>query len=107
MNIRLLNPTAYFQVQFRLNNRVRMYERRVYSLFDLIGDVGGFSEALYVVSMFVVSIFATKMFKAAQIRDLFHVRIDTKGTELRQLFARLPSNSRRASKEAVFLNNSR
>jgi len=60
-------------------------------MFDMIGDVGGFTEALYVISWFVVTFFASKMFTAAQIRDLFHVRMDTNQTDLRRLYKKLPS----------------
>ncbi len=68
-----------------------MYERRTYSLLDMIGDVGGFTEALYVLSMLMVTMFAQKMFNASQIRDLFHVRIDTGQTDMNHLLKKLPS----------------
>ena len=57
-NIRSINPSAYYQAQFRLNNRVRLFERRIYALFDLMGDVGGFLEALYVLTYILVAFFA-------------------------------------------------
>ena len=57
-NINTINPSAYYQAQFRLNNRVRLYERRIYALFDLMGDVGGFLEALYVLTYILVAFFA-------------------------------------------------
>ena len=94
MSIRGLNPTAYFQAQFRLVNQVKMFERRTYSLLDMIGDVGGFTEALYVFSMLSVSIAASKMFNAAQIRDLFHVRMDTGRADMKRLLTKLPSSER-------------
>lgn len=65
LNIGNVNPTAYYQAQFRLNNRVRQYNRRIYSMFQMMGDVGGFIEAIYVLSFIIVSFFASKMFKAA------------------------------------------
>ena len=57
----------------------------------MIGDVGGFTEALYVLSMLMVTAFAQKMFNASQIRDLFHVRIDTGQTDMNHLLKKLPS----------------
>ena len=71
-----------------------MYERRVYSFLDLLGDVGGFLEALYVISGFFVASIASRMFMAAKIRDLYHVRVDTNGTDLRRLLFKLPSRSK-------------
>mmetsp|Transcript_11685 Transcript_11685/g.14782 ORF Transcript_11685/g.14782 Transcript_11685/m.14782 type:complete len:117 (+) Transcript_11685:207-557(+) len=75
-----------------------MYERRIYSLFDLMGDVGGFVEALYVLSFVSVSMFAQKMFKAAQIRDIFHVRTETNKTDLLRLHSKLPASKSRSLK---------
>lgn len=65
MNIRSINPTALYQAQFRLNNRVSMFERRIYSMFDMMGDVGGFIEAIYVTNFVIVSFYASRLFKAA------------------------------------------
>ena len=48
VNMLNLNPTAYFQAQFRLINRVKEYQRRIYSTFDFFGDLGGFIEAIFV-----------------------------------------------------------
>jgi len=41
--LRALNPTAYFQANFRLADSVNLYNRVVYRVLDLIGDVGGVS----------------------------------------------------------------
>jgi len=76
-NIRSINPSAYFQCQFRLTNRVIEYERVIYSFFDLAGDVGGFIEFSHVFIFILVGGFANRMFYAEIIKDLFKVRLDT------------------------------
>ena len=68
-------------------------------LFDLLGDVGGFLEAIYFFSCFIVSAVASKMFLASQIRDLYHVRIDTNRTDLNKLLLKLPSRSKSFKEE--------
>ena len=95
LNLRSINPSARYQVQFRLNNRVHEFDRRIYSLFDMIGDVGGFLEAIYVINFVLISLYATKVFKAEQIKDIFHIRTDTKKTETSVLHKKLtPRGSR-------------
>ena len=74
--LRSLNPTAYFQAQFRLTNRVIEYERVIYSFFDMAGDVGGFGEFLHITFFILVGGFANRMFIASLIQDLFRVRLD-------------------------------
>ena len=64
MGIRLVNPTAYFVAQFKLTNRVIEYERVIYSVFDLMGDVGGFGEFLYVTMYLIIAGYASRMFIA-------------------------------------------
>jgi len=41
--MRSLNPNAYFMARFQLSDKNIVYERVVYSVLDLIGDVGGIS----------------------------------------------------------------
>ena len=65
------------------------YERRVYHFFDLLGDVGGFFEALYVLSQLAVSGIASKLMFASMIRDIFQVRIDTNKTDIKRLMTKL------------------
>ena len=89
MNIQSWNPGTIFLAQFRLVNRVHEYERRVYHFFDLLGDVGGFFEALYVLSHLVVGGIASRLLFASMIRDIFHVRIDTNKTDIKRLKTKL------------------
>ena len=77
MGIKLVNPTAYFVCQFKLSNRVIEYERVIYSFFDLMGDVGGFGEFVYVMLFLLMYGYANRMFIADVIRDMFFVRLET------------------------------
>ena len=101
MNIASLNPHLFYLAQFRLVNRVNEYERRVYHFFDLLGDVGGFFEALYILSHLCVGGIASRLLFASIIRDIFHVRIDTNKTDMQQLMTKL--NKRNPSVKEVEL----
>ena len=70
-------------------NRIKEFERRVYHFFDLLGDVGGFFEALYILSYLFVTGFASRLLFASIIRDIFHVRIDTNKTDMKRLLTKL------------------
>ena len=65
----------------------------MYSYFDLIGDVGGFFEALHVLSHLLVAGIASRMFLASLIRELYHVRLDTNHTDMQQLLSKLKKKS--------------
>ena len=84
-SIRTTNPTAYFQIDFRLSNRVNHYERVIYSVFDMLGDIGGFGEAIYFGCLILVSFYANRMYFASVIRDIFKVRLDTHGAQISEL----------------------
>lgn len=83
--LRSLNPTAYFQANFRLVDKVNFYSRVVYRMIDLVADVGGASHIVFVIGEFIVSILATRLFYASLIRDTFRVRLDTGGADISQL----------------------
>ena len=85
LTLRTLNPTAYFQADFRLNNRVNEYERVVYSFFDMAGDIGGFGEAVYILCLAIVGGYANRMFFASVIQDTFKVRLETHGRQIKDL----------------------
>ena len=57
----------------------------IYSFFDMLGDVGGFGEAVYILSLILVSGYASRMFFANLIQDIFKVRLDTNGQQIKEL----------------------
>ena len=52
------------------------YERRVYSVFDLLGDVGGIEGSLSIVFGFIVSSYVSSAFQNSVINQQFDY-IDT------------------------------
>ena len=51
----------------------------------MLGDVGGFGEAIYFCCLMLVSGYAHRMYFAEVIRDRFRVRLDTHGAEIKEL----------------------
>ena len=51
------NPLCKFALSYEMNLDLRKYERDIYDYFDWLGDIGGISEALYIIgSIFVACI---------------------------------------------------
>ena len=48
-----------------LSNKKYLYERSVYTLFTLIGDVGGFNGAIVIFPTFFMAIYSERMFKGS------------------------------------------
>ena len=96
-SLRSFNTDAYFQADFRLANRLNVYERTVYNVLDMFGDVGGVLEIIMTSSGFLVSLLAGKMFLASLIRELFRVRTDSRGADMHKLFTQAKTKNRNMS----------
>ena len=55
-------PKAIIEVA--LSDQKFEYERKVYTLMTLIGDIGGFQGAIIILPAFLLSFYAPKMFEA-------------------------------------------
>lgn len=55
-------------VYMRFDNRYDSYSRKVYSILELMGDLGGLKEALLGVGIFFVGFISTRLFYS----DLMH-----------------------------------
>jgi hypothetical protein len=62
-----------FEIRFRLDSINHNYERRVFSLSDMMGLIGGVFEVLLVTGSFLVGFISRKMFSAAILNKLYCV----------------------------------
>lgn len=51
----------------------------------MAGDVGGFSNAVYIFCVLIVGGYAHRMLFANVIQDIFKVRLSTNGAEIKEL----------------------
>jgi len=71
---------------FYLNDLKKIHSREVYSVFTMLGDLGGFMDALSVLSIFLASLVSVELFYASTIKNLFQVIYkNTEKVLLRQL----------------------
>lgn len=53
-----------------LSDTLYQSERQVYTLFTLIGDVGGFNAAVIILPAYLLSIYSDKMYKASIQKEI-------------------------------------
>lgn len=49
------------------------YQRAPYSIFDLLGDIGGITNSLFLLGLFIMLLFQDKLFKSALIKEIYQV----------------------------------
>ena len=65
------------QMRFSLDNQYLQMSRSVYSLADMIGQVGGFGGMLISIFSFVVGVISTKIYQQSIMSDIYQVSSDT------------------------------
>lgn len=51
-----------FALYLRYDNHYDIYERKVYSMLELLGDIGGLLEVIYVMGYLFVGFFTHRLF---------------------------------------------
>ena len=59
-----------YEQLFHLGARKTYYTRQAYTILDLLGDFGGFNEALYLFAGLLTSFYGSQMLQAAIAREL-------------------------------------
>lgn len=64
----------HFSLRFEMNlNQIRV-ERVIYGIFDWLGDIGGFKEALSLVSILVLSLTTFEPMKSYMIKAIYEYK---------------------------------
>lgn len=66
------------QILIYLDNQVVHYERRVYNLYDLIGDIGGIYQIVISVFVFALNQYTEKLFNFYSVNRFFGNKGDSK-----------------------------
>lgn len=51
-----------------------IYERKIYDLMEMLGDIGGLAESLNILGAFLVVFFAHRMFIGSILRNIYQLR---------------------------------
>ena len=60
-----IDSEAAVVIQMALSKNKYVYERRVYTFFKLIGDVGGFNGAIIILPTFLMAIYSERMYQGS------------------------------------------
>jgi hypothetical protein len=60
-----------FALHIALKGEQKLYKRKVYSLLDMMGDIGGLHDALFLLASFLIGSYNASMFDLAVVRNLF------------------------------------
>ena len=55
----------------RYDSQYNTYERRIYSILDLLGDIGGLYSSLYFLGYFLIGFINHRLFISAILRQLY------------------------------------
>jgi len=60
-----------WQLTFQYDKEYDIYERVVYTMTDLIQEIGGFQSSLFLFGLFVVGIFSKRLYYASLIKKMY------------------------------------
>jgi len=56
------NNNELVRLYLRADKKFKIYERKIYSILDMLGDIGGLLEAFHFLGIIFVGFFASKKF---------------------------------------------
>lgn len=69
------NP-FFAAVYIRYDPRYLSYNRQVYSILGMLGDIGGLQQMLYLIGFVSVSFFTKRLFVASVLKEMYHLKHD-------------------------------
>jgi hypothetical protein len=63
-------------VFIRFDQRYYIYNRQVYSILNMLGDVGGLQQALYMIGLLVLSYFTKRLFVSQLLKELYQTKFN-------------------------------
>ncbi|TNV85532.1 hypothetical protein FGO68_gene3405 [Halteria grandinella] len=64
------------QIFIRYDSRYDYYERRVYSMLELLGDIGGLQQSLYIIGLIMCQFFTYRIFLSSVLKQIYQVKHD-------------------------------
>ena len=58
----------------RLDNKYDKYNRKIYSILEFLGDMGGLFRALFSIGMVIVGQFAQRLFFSDMLHSIYQIR---------------------------------
>ena len=58
-----VNYSPVATLEFRLSDKMRTHERQAYTLFTMLGDLGGFNSAIILLPSYLMSFYSARMYE--------------------------------------------
>lgn len=71
------------QITILLDNESVHYERRVYNLYDMIGDIGGIYQVVIALFFFFINLYTSKLYDFMLVNGMFKDHAESKVTPLK------------------------
>lgn len=68
------DPTLMAQLYIRLDSNYLQYERKIYSLFELLRDIGGLQRSVFVLGLILVNLISYRVFISQMIKKLYYIK---------------------------------
>jgi hypothetical protein len=68
-----LDPTypLVITVYVRMDPKYFVYNRKVYSILEALGDVGGLYQMLFLIGLLIVSFFSKRLFVSSILKEIY------------------------------------
>lgn len=70
----VIDNATLITVYLRFDNRYEIYERKVYSILDLLKDLGGLQRSLYIIGMILVNFFSYRMYISSILKHTYQIK---------------------------------
>ena len=67
----------FMTIYLRTDQEFKLYDRKVYSIGDLLGQIGGFFEVIYAIGAFLTLLFVERMITASIVSKIYQVDSDS------------------------------
>ena len=67
---------SIISIFIRYDQQFYIYNRQVYSIMQMLGDVGGFQQALCTLALIILSYFTRRLFVSQLFKELYQVKFD-------------------------------
>ena len=64
------------EIFIRYDSKYHHYERKIYSLLDIMGDLGGLYQSLYVLGFLGVNFLAYRIYVSSLLKHIYQVKKD-------------------------------
>lgn len=67
-------PNALAIIYIRFDPRYDSYERKIYSILEMLGDIGGLQQSLFIMGMLLCQFFTYRVFISSLLKQVYQIK---------------------------------